>query len=413
MSGRVLRGSLRRALALVLLAGVAVAVPAAGVAGASGGSGASKGTVSVGIICSCSGPLASSYVVGPPAYEAWADATNAAGGINGYKVKVILKDDGSNEGTSLTDAEQLISTDHVVALVDSTNNDTAWATYAQQHDVPVVGGGAVSAEAIINSDFFAAGTTEDVFVLAEVEAAKKVGAKNIGELYCAEAATCQELLAPLHATAKVLGENVVYEAEISASQPNYTAECLAAKQAGAQILSIGEAVSAVEAVALDCYDQGYVPYEEIGDGGVAQPFDHAPGLDTKSIGFEDDIPFFVTDTPGTEAMIKAIKKYSPSILHSPDYNEEATISYVSGLLFGAALKAGTAGKSGPVTTAEIYKGLYAMHDDTLGGMAPPLTFKSGQANPVDCWYWIAIKNHKFTTPYGLAPYCQKPPPGTL
>jgi len=374
---------------------------------------AAKGTVSVGIICSCSGPLASSYTVGPPAYKAWADSVNAAGGINGYKVKVIVEDDHSNPGASLVDAENLVGSDHVVAVVDSTNNDSAWATYVEQHHVPVIGGGAVTPFDITSSDFFAAGQTEDDFVIAEVEAAKKVGAKNIGELYCAEAAVCQELLPPLRATAKAEGVNVAYVAEISASQPNYTAQCLAAKQAGVQFLAIGEAVTAVQAVAADCAKQGFTPWEEIGDGGVSKSFLHAPGLDAKSIGFETDIPFFVTDTPGTEAMVRAIRKYSPSILSSPNYNEEATISYISGLLFGAALKAGTTGKSGPVTTNEIYGGLYSLHGDTLGGMAPPLTFKPNQPNPVDCWYWIGIKNHKFTTPYGLRPHCQAPPPGTL
>ncbi len=381
--------------------------------GSSSGADASKGTVNVGLICSCTGPLASSYQVGPPAYEAWADAVNATGGINGYTVHVIVKDDNSNPGTSLADAQTLISSDHAVALVDSTNNDSAWGSYAQKQNVPVVGGGAVTALDLTSPDFFSAGTTEDDFVIAEVEAAKQVKAKSIGELYCSEAATCQELVPPLRATAKAEDEQVAYVAEISASQPNYTADCLAARQAGADILSIGEAVTAVQAVASECAKQGYEPYEEIGDGGVSKSFLDSPGLDTKSVGFETDIPFFVTNTPGTEAMERDIKKYSPAILSSPNYNEEATVSYVSGLLFGAALKAGTEGKSGPVTTTEIYNGLYSLHGDTLGGMAPPLTYTEGKPSPVDCWYWIAIKDHKFTTPFGLEPHCQAPPPGTL
>ena len=59
--------------------------------------------------------------------------------------------------------------------------------------------------------------------------------------------------------------------------------------------------------------------------------------------------------------------------------------------------------SGPVTSAEILKGLYALHGATLGGMAPPLTFHKGKPSPVDCWYWIRIQHGKFTTPYGTAP----------
>jgi branched-chain amino acid transport system substrate-binding protein len=50
-----------------------------------------------------------------------------------------------------------------------------------------------------------------------------------------------------------------------------------------------------------------------------------------------------------------------------------------------------------------------LHGDTLNGMAPPLTFKQGQPNPVHCWFWIRIQHHKFTTPYGTAPVCKAPP----
>jgi hypothetical protein len=42
-------------------------------------------------------------------------------------------------------------------------------------------------------------------------------------------------------------------------------------------------------------------------------------------------------------------------------------------------------------------------------MAPPLNFKKGVPNPVDCWYWIRIQNGKFTTPYGVKPVCVAPP----
>src|SRR6185437_16270351 len=42
--------------------------------------------IKIGIICSCTGPLASSTSVGPPSYQAWADSVNAAGGINGHKI---------------------------------------------------------------------------------------------------------------------------------------------------------------------------------------------------------------------------------------------------------------------------------------------------------------------------------------
>src|ERR1035438_4510156 len=134
---------------------VAMLLMAMGLVVPSGGAGAatSKGTINVGIICSCTGPLGANYQVGPPAYLAWAKSVNAAGGINGYKVNVISKDDQGNIGVSLAEAKALIS-QNVLAIVDDTNDDTAWASLAQSAQVPVIGGGAVSSLPLTSEDFF-------------------------------------------------------------------------------------------------------------------------------------------------------------------------------------------------------------------------------------------------------------------
>ena len=66
--------------------------------------------------------------------------------------------------------------------------------------------------------------------------------------------------------------------------------------------------------------------------------------------------------------------------------------------------------NGPITTAQIKKGLYSLHGATLGGLTPPLTFTKGSPTPIDCWFWVGISHGKFTTPYGLKPVCAKPVP---
>jgi branched-chain amino acid transport system substrate-binding protein len=367
---------------------------------------ATKPTVSVGIVCGCTGPLASSTSTSPKSYESWANAVNAKGGINGYKINVIVKDDQSSPATGLQDAKTLVDVDHVVALVDATDTETAWADFAKQADVPVVGGFNLSIDDLTSSNFFATGTTEDVFTVAQVLAAKKVHATKIAEFYCAEDPLCAEIVPVLKSTATANGASVVTVSEISAAQPNYTAQCLAAQQAGANYVGIGESVSAVEAMAADCSRQGYFPWYEIADGGVSKSFTSAKGLNTKSFGYETGLPFFDTTSPAAKKMIADIKKTAPQILTNPNYSQDNVSMYASGVLFGQALKAGTAGRSGPVTTKEIYKGLYTIHDDTLGGLSPPLTFKPNQANPVDCWYWIGMSKGHFTTPDGLKPVCK-------
>ncbi len=127
------------------------------------------------------------------------------------------------------------------------------------------------------------------------------------------------------------------------------------------------------------------------------------------IGFEEDIPYVATSVSGVKTFLAAMKKYSPATLTNPNYTEATIQNWIAGLLLAKAVEAGNAGKNGPITSAEIYKGLYSLHNETLGGMAPPLTFKKGSPTRVHCWFWIKAVGDKFTTPYGLKPFCSNPP----
>jgi branched-chain amino acid transport system substrate-binding protein len=406
---RRIRGLMLSSCAAMLVAAMALVAP-----NSSAGASNTKGTLNIGLICQCSGAQASSTVVGPPGFLAWAKGVNASGGIDGYKVNPIVDDDAGNPATSLAQATSLINDDHVLAIVDATSEDTTWGALAQKSHVPVINGGSNGELEVTDPDYFNNSTTVDAFGLIDVVAAKRVGAKVMGVFYCAESPQCSLGLPLIKATAQKLGgTSLAYTTSISGAAPNYVAQCLAAKAAGVTALSVADATTVNEHVAADCKMQGFTPWYLTGDGSVAPSLLSSPGLDTKAIGFETDVPYWVTNTPATEKYQKLMKKYEASDLADPNYNELTVGNYVAGLIFETALKAGMAGKSGPVTTSDIYDGLYSsFHGNTLGGMAPPLTYKKGQATPVDCWYWIAVKNHKFTTPYGLQPYCQKPPKGT-
>ncbi len=372
-------------------------------AGASG-----SGDVTIGFICSCTGPEASSIAITKPAYQAWAQWANANGGVAGHKVNVIYEDDTSNPGTSLSEVETLVAQDHIVALVDAGSQDSAWSTYVEQHGVPVVGGLTTSEPFVTSPDFFASGQTLDTYNTNFVLAAKKVGAKNLAVFYCAEAAVCQQGVPPLKTTAQKLKTPLVYSTAISASAPNYAAPCLAAKQTEAQALVIADASAVVQSVMGSCVQQGYAPWAINLGSGVALSFASAPGLSNHLVGSEPDLPFFVKTTPAAKTYFAALKKYEPSVLTSPNYGEAVTQLWVSGLLLQAA--AAKSGTTGQLTPASLKKGLYSLDGTTLDGMAPPLTFRKGVGNPVDCWFWIRTQGGKFTVPYGTKPDCAKPVP---
>jgi branched-chain amino acid transport system substrate-binding protein len=371
--------------------------------------GASSAPIKIGLVCSCTGPLASAGADVPAAYKAWADSVNAAGGINGHKISVIQKDDESNPTTSVTIVHTFVETDHVVAILDDSNNDAAWSTYVQQQKVPVVGMDTSTEAYYTNPDFYPEGQTEDSLFSGIIQAVKQAGGSGtkFALFYCAEAVQCQQGIAPLQAAAKGAGESVVTTQEVSASAPNYTAQCLAAQQAGATVIFTADTQTVDEKIIQDCYTQGYKPKVVI-DGEILLPsFLKTAGIDEDTYFTVPNFPYFAK-SPAITAMNKAFDKYAPGLRKDVNYGEFPDEAWMAGKLFQAGAAAGNLGAAGKApTSAQLTKGLNSLKGETLGGLAPPLTFTAGKPHPVDCWYWAVLKNGKYSTPLGLKPACAK------
>src|SRR5207248_18502 len=153
---------------------------------------------------------------------------------------------------------------------------------------------------------------------------------------CAESPACQELVQPEKDASKKYSVPLAYLTAVSASAPNYTAQCLAAQQAGADTLFIADAVSVVEHVAKDCNTQGYKPWVIASDGAVASAFNKLPGLSNKFLSMQPQIPFFVNNTPATQTMIAAFKQYEPGLTNDPNYNGEVVEAWTSAAALGEA-----------------------------------------------------------------------------
>lgn len=387
-------------VSLVVAAAILTSFPAA-----AGARGRAKEPWAIGMICSCTGPEASSTSVSAPTLVAWADAVNAKGGVDGHRIKLIVKDDATNPGTALAEVESMVSQDHVLAIFDNSDVDNAFEAYVAGHHVPVIGSYADSTAMYTNADFFPNGSTINHEPQAFVYLARRVHAKKVADLYCAEVAICKQATeAGIPVFAKA-GIKVSYTAAIGFAAPNYTAQCLAAKESGATAMTVGDASAVVVKVAQDCAAQGYKPVQISGDGTVAESWRTTPAMNG-NLDVQPDIPFFVNSTPATRAMYAAIRKYEPSLATSPDFGEVVVEAWTSGLLFEAAAKAAHLGNG--ATPAQVIKGLYDLHGVTLGGMAPPLTFaRNKPTTGISCNFVMGIKNGKWTLPIGLKTICPK------
>jgi branched-chain amino acid transport system substrate-binding protein len=192
---------------------------------------------------------------------------------------------------------------------------------------------------------------------------------------------------------------------MSSSAPDYTAQCLAAKSAGADGLFIAAISSAAALrVTRNCVQQSYTPHLIEPAGAFDQSFAGAPGTNGM-IAPESTVPFFDTSNAGIQTMNAAFNQYAPGLTKASTYNDVPVWQWTSGLLIAAAAKAGDVGTTKPLTAAAMLAGIYALHSTNLGGMTPTLTFVKGKPNYNKCWFYAAIQNGKFATPYGLTPTC--------
>ena len=396
------RGRARSLWLIVAAMGLAAALAACG--SSSSGNGGSSGTsasgtsasganspITVGLICSCSGAFGSSVILQVDVYKAAVSYINSTGGVNGHQIKIIEEDDAASPATSTTDVKKLIW-DKVDALDDWSFVDSAWASTVASSGIPVVGGNISDSTFNTFPDFYPQGQTLDSVTEATVLAAKQAGANSLGIIYCSEAPTCLQSAGEDKTAATGMGVPVVYEAQASSSAPNYTAQCVAAQQAKAQGIILLYAPATAGTIASNCTTQGYNPIYAMEGGAINFHFsESAPGLKNHLVGPFTNLPT-ISSNPEIQQMNSTLSKEYPGIEKEAAWTEEAPSAWAAALLLEAAAKDGglTAGTS--ASAAVITKGLESMKGETLGGIAPPLTYAVGKPHSIDCWFTAEVKD---------------------
>ena len=78
----------------------------------------------VGITAALTGPPASTYAPAVDALRIYIDRVNAAGGINGKKINLIIQDDSAEPSKAAANAKKLLTQDNVVLLLDASLSST-------------------------------------------------------------------------------------------------------------------------------------------------------------------------------------------------------------------------------------------------------------------------------------------------
>jgi branched-chain amino acid transport system substrate-binding protein len=374
----------------------------AAAAGSAGGGTAStvaltKAPIVVGVIADESnGPTGQSSQDVPRMMAAWQQYTNAHGGINGHPVRYINEDDALDPAKAATAVHTLID-DHVVAIMDDSGINATWASAATAAHIPVLSlNESASGDTYeANANFFGNGTTVLGILWGHTAMAAKAGGKVFGGIYCSELPQCKTAIAVWRADAPKVGMKFGTAVSAPLQAPDYTAQCVALKEANVDAMF--PIVSPTQ-VADDCARQNYHPIY-IGSQGTLL-FKYASdanlnGAYQNQTGF----PWMLDNTPA----LREFHAAEDGVLANADNPAGISAGWTGLMMLEKALT-----NVSPTPTAQdVYNGLYAMHGETLGGLAAtPLTFTQGKPTTQRCYFVTQIKNGKWTAPYGMTPQCE-------
>ena len=317
--------------ALAAACSSSVAVSSSSSPATSGSAVAASGSdLVIGTIGNFSGPSAQpEHLAG---LQAWVASVNASGGIKGHQIKLVVADDQGDATKSQADIRQLVQVDHVLAVVspEASGTESGWASYVQQHHVAVVGGEDDTPVWFTNPSFFPSSATVLTSLEMQAYAVKAAGKPNFGAVYCAEIAICKQVLPALQGYAKAFQLNMSTSAAIAVSAPSYTAQCLATRQAGAQVLIIDASYAAGSRFAPACAQQGYSPVYVIPSGAFDSRYLQLCQVNDAYVPTTNALWF--ASTPAVDQFKQAMAKYEPSTAVGPN----SVSGWTGGALFGAA-----------------------------------------------------------------------------
>jgi branched-chain amino acid transport system substrate-binding protein len=355
-----------------------------------------------------------SGVVGPisglarSALAVWAKDVNARGGLACHPVVVYSEDDGGDPSKAAFAVHQLVAEHHVVALVANILplSINGFAPAVEAARVAAVGGVSNTMQDFSSHWFYPAGASIEDQVVGFLRDGVDQGHKRLGLLYCVEASVCTLVDKQVKdGAAKQAGAELVYDAPVSITQPDYTAQCLNARDANVDLLGLAVDGASIGRVARSCAAVGYRPLigtsaSVFGPQQAADPTIRSFGVVT----ITTSAPWFLDDQPGLHAFHQAMARYAPG-LQSTD---AALMAWTSAELLRAAVdKVADQAHGGPITPELVLTGLGKVHDDTLGGLTGPLSFTPGESRATSngCVYYELLTGSGWAAPRGSNRVC--------
>jgi branched-chain amino acid transport system substrate-binding protein len=380
-------------------AGAASGGPSAPTASSAASPKAAGAPVGIGHIGTYSGVIGSLQAGGMRMAQIWAQSVNARGGLAGHPVRLVTADDGGDPARYLSITKDMVENQGVIAFAGNMAplSINGGVKYLQEKKIPVVGGDLTNLAWFESPMLFAHGTWIIHTFWGAIRMAVEKGNTRVGLLYCAEAEICTKGQQYFEEGVKRVGAQPVYKAQVSLAQPDFTAECLQAKNANVQAFIMGADDATISRVMKSCAQQGYRPQYASFAIAVTSRLQSDPNAE----GFlapQSTFPWMADDTPAAQEYQQAIKASGGSL----------TTSSTTSLVWSAGklLEAASARLGAAPSAADVLDGLYNLRDERLGGLTYPLHYERDKP-PVkqECYFSIQVKGGKWTAPQGSKLQC--------
>ena len=354
-----------------------------------------KAPINIASVSTMSGVGGEAMKDGPLAVQAWTAATNAKGGINCHPVRYVIADDGADPNRHRALVQQMVESNRVVAFVFQAAVFSGYSVvdYINQKQVPVIGNEGGSTWFYDSPYFFPHGVSgrepfvEGYFAAPALSGAAD-GKKKVALLSCLEAPICRDVKGKGPDAAKKYGLDLVYNAEGSLTQPDFTSHCLRAQSAGAEIFAVAMDGNTLHRVARSCAAVNYHPVYVTLTLALRTDFDTDPDME-RFVGAVWSRAWFDTSVPAMQEFHASLKRYGAGLLPSPG----SAFGWAAAKVFEqAAQKIG----DNP-TAAQVLEGLWSIRNNDFGGLTPPLTFTRGQpVKPYLCFWAPMVKDGRWT-----------------
>ncbi len=360
-------------------------------------------------VSTLSGPAGSGGLPIALGAQVWVKFVNARGGVGGRQVKLLVYDDGLDPSRRRAQLRDAVERQHAITFLANFEAGTGncCVNYLEEKRVPVVGIEGGSPWAAKSPMYFPQGSNHDAMVYSSLfslgDRMVPAGKARFGTLVCVEGQVCTDYERIATAFSEKVGLRHVYRGRASLAQPDFTAECLAAQNAGVQVLGLVFDEVSIRRIAASCARQGYRPVFTVLPPSVSDSYKDDPNLDGL-VPTSHVFPYFETGTPAVDEFHQAMTAYGQAVPRGVG----PAIAWVAGKLFEKA----AANMPEPPTSEALLRGLWSIKNDDLNGLTMPLTFVEDHPAPqLACWFDLLIAHRAWTSPDGFKRHCRALPSG--